>query len=140
MNTAFNLLVSVQDTASSADGASLSSNVYRLDASSAGGSADDLVVHLSEDDAGFFDYTLSSLGFSKVSAVAVKCRSGSNVYLGGPSGGGKADFWPDNLYLNQGDWYAWGSSAGEDVSGGSKISIGGIGIGNAWTIIIVGQA
>ena len=139
MNTAFNLLVSVQDTASSTDGASLSSNVYRLDASAAGNSADDLVVHLSEV-GGDNTYTLSSLGFSRVSAVALKCRGGSSVNLGGPSGGGKADFWPDNLYLNQGDWYAWGSSAGEDVSGGSKISIGGIGIGNAWTIIIVGQA
>ena len=140
MNTAFNLLVSVQDTTSSSDGASLSSNVYRLDASSSGGSADDKVVHLSGDTGGVTEYTLSSLGFSRVSAVAVKSRSGSNIYLSGPSGSGKADFWPDSLYLSPGDWYAWGSSVGEDVSGGSKISIGGIGNDNAWTMIIVGQA
>ena len=138
MNTAFNLLVSVQDTASSADGASLSSNVYRLDASSAGQSADDLVVHLSEN-GGDNTYTLSSLGFSHVSAVALKCRGGSSVNLGGPSGGGKADFCPDSLSLSQGDWYAWGSQAGEDVSGGSQIRVNGF-LNGAWTMIIVGRA
>ena len=139
MNTAFNLLVSVQDTASSADGASLSSNVYRLDASSAGGSADDLVVHLSEDAGGDNTYTLSSLGFSQVSAVALKCRGGAVVNLGGPSGAGKADFCPDSLNLNPGDWYAWASQAGEDVSGGSQIRVNGF-LDGAWTMIIVGRA
>ena len=139
MNTAFNLLVSVQDTASSADGASLSSNVYRLDASSLGGSADDVVVHLSEDAGGDNTYTLSSLGFSKVSAVAVKCRGGASIDLFGPSGAGKASFFPDQLILNPGDWYAWGSQTGEDVTGGSQIRIQGFADG-AWTMIIVGQA
>ena len=138
MNTAFNLLVSVQDTTSSADGASLSSNVYRLDASAAGNSADDLVVHLSEV-GGDNTYTLSSLGFSRVSAIALKCRSGANVNLGGPSGAGKADFCPDSLNLNPGDWYAWGSNAGEDVSGGSQIRVNGF-LNGAWTMIIVGRA
>ena len=138
MNTAFNLLVSVQDTASSADGASLSSNVYRLDASSDGQSADDLVVHLSEN-GGDNTYTLSSLGFSQVSAVALKCRSGLNVTLGGPSGGGKADFCPDSLSLRSGDWYAWASEAGENVSGGSQIRVNGF-LDGAWTMIIVGRA
>ena len=138
MNTAFNLLVSVQDTASSTDGASLSSNVYRLDASAAGGSTDDLVVHLSAV-GGDNTYTLSSLGFSKVSAVALKMRSGAIVNLGGPSGAGKADFCPDSLDLNPGDWYAWASQAGEDVSGGSQIRVNGF-LNGAWTMIIVGQA
>lgn len=139
MNTAFNLLVSVQDTTTSTDGASLSSDVYRLDASSAGGSADDLVVHLSEDAGGDNTYTLSSLGFSRVSAVAVKCRGGASIDLFGPSGAAKADFFPDRLVLNPGDWYAWGSQTGEDVSGGSQIRIQGF-LDGAWTMIIVGQA
>jgi len=139
MNTAFNLLVSVQDTASSTDGASLSSNVYRLDASADGQSADDLVVHLSEDAGGDNTYTLSSLGFSQVSAVALKCRGGLNVNLGGPSGGGKADFCPDSLSLRPGDWYAWASEAGENVSGGSQIRVNGF-LDGAWTMIIVGRS
>ena len=138
MNTAFNLLVSVQDTASSTDGASLSSNVYRLDASSDGQTADDLVVHLSEN-GGDNTYTLSSLGFSQVSAVALKCRGGLSINLGGPSGAGKADFCPDSLDLRPGDWYAWASEAGENVSGGSQIRVNGF-LDGAWTMIIVGRS
>ena len=107
MNTAFNLLVSVQETSATSDGASLTSNTYRLDASGVGGVGDDLVVHLSGDGSGENNYDLAGLGFSRIHAVAVKVRGGEVVLS--PLfdiNNSVTQFAPSSLRMTTGDW--WG--------------------------------
>ena len=137
MNTAFNLLVSVQETSATSDGASLTSNTYRLDASGVGGVGDDLVAHLSVDGGGDNDYSLDGLGFSRIHAVAVKVRGGA-VVLGSPSIGSPPEFAPSSLTMGVGDWWGWSSQPGEDVSGGKSFRLNA-GVDGSWTMIIVGK-
>lgn len=138
MNTAFNLLVSVQETSATSDGASLTSNTYRLDASGVGGVGDDLVAHLSVDGGGDNNYSLGGLGFSRIHAVAVKVRGGQ-VVLSSPSSGSPPEFSPSSLTMDAGDWWGWSSQTGEDVSSGSKAFRLDAGAGGSWTMIIVGK-
>ena len=136
MNTAFNLLVSVQETSATSDGASLTSNTYRLDASGVGGVGDDLVVHLSVDGGGDNFYDLDSLGFSRIHAVAVKVRGGE-VVLSTPPTSSRPAFSPVSLTMVAGDWWGWSSQTGEDVSGlGLRLNAVEDG---SWTMIIVGK-
>jgi hypothetical protein len=139
MNTAFNLLVSVQETSATSDGASLTSNTYRLDASGVGGVGDDLVAHLSVDGGGDNYYELDGLGFSRIHAVAVKVRGGQ-VVLSPRSGfpSDIPDFAPSSLTMVAGDWWGWSSQTGEDVSGGKSFRLNA-GVDGSWTMIIVGK-
>jgi hypothetical protein len=137
MNTAFNLLVSVQETSASSDGASLTSRTYRLDASGVGGVGDDLVFHLSSDGGGNVAYGLGNLGFSRIHAVAMKVRGGQ-VVLSSPSIESRPQFAPTSLTMVTGDWWGWSSQSGENIGPGKVLQLDA-GVDGSWTMIIVGK-